>query len=136
MKILLHQILLLKIEKKIHQLVEKNQYFKEKTSLSNEYIQWKFADFEHLAEIINGKTIKLGDSKNNISISTLQRIFKKKDKQKEYVLKKKTKHSLASFLEYDTWEKLENHFIKLIIENIALDENLRKQISQTIAKKI
>ena len=36
MKILLHQILLLKIEKKIHQLVEKNQYFKEKTSLSNE----------------------------------------------------------------------------------------------------
>lgn len=80
--------------------------------------------------------MKWGGGKNNISTSTLQRIFGKKDTDKEYILKSKTKNIIALFLEYDSWENLETSIIQLIIDNITLDENLRNQISQTIAKKM
>ncbi|TAH30469.1 MAG: hypothetical protein EAZ06_03030 [Cytophagales bacterium] len=60
MKALLHQIVLIKIEKQIQKLVQKNQYLKNETILSNKYTEWKFTDFEQLSFIINSKTIEMG----------------------------------------------------------------------------
>ncbi|TAE68660.1 MAG: hypothetical protein EAZ85_13990 [Bacteroidetes bacterium] len=64
MKALLHQIVLLKIEKQIQKLVQKNQYLKNETNLSNKYTEWKFTDFEQLSSIISSKTIKMGGVKS------------------------------------------------------------------------
>ncbi len=121
----------MKIEKKVHKLLKgQNSIKPQNSNLYNEHPNWISSDFEYLSILIHNHT------KNEISGSTLQRMFGKKDTQKEYILKKKTKSIIALFLGYPTWEAMERYLIDMIIENINLDEVLREQISQTLCKKM
>jgi hypothetical protein len=135
MKFLLHQLLLLKVEKKIQKIIQEKKYkhLYTQSNLSQSYTHWAFSDYQQLAEIINSNTI-IGGGK--ISASTLQRISGVRNTPKKYTLKNKTKRTICLFLGYDTWESLTNYLMDLIIENIELDENLRTKIGQIIVKKI
>jgi hypothetical protein len=127
MKFLLHQLLLLKVEKKIQKIIQEKKYkhLYTQSNLSQSYTHWAFSDYQQLAEIINSNTI-IGGGK--ISASTLQRISGVRNTPKKYTLKNKTKRTICLFLGYDTWESLTNYLMDLIIENIELDENLRTKL--------
>jgi hypothetical protein len=59
MKFLLHQLLLLKVEKKIQKIIQEKKYkhLYTQSNLSQSYTHWAFSDYQQLAEIINSNTI-------------------------------------------------------------------------------
>lgn len=64
MNILLKELFLLKMEKKVHQLLQKEcKTLINTTRLSEHYKNWKLSDFENLSELINSKTMILGGVK-------------------------------------------------------------------------
>lgn len=135
MKILFQQIISSKIEKKIKKILSckenKNQLLR--PNLYQPSQDWKITDFECLAELINQVVLKTHYKK--ISVSTLQRIFGKKDKNTIFEMQTKTKNTITFFLDYENWESLENAFFNLLTQNILLDKEARIKISQILSEK-
>ncbi len=130
MKILVRQLIVFKIQKKVHKLLkEQNSIKVENTNLRNEHANWTSGDFEYLSILIHNQT------KSKINGATLQQMFEKKDAQKQYILQNKTKSIIALFLGYPTWEALERYLIELIMEAIVLDEKLEKQVIQMMTEQ-
>jgi DNA-binding transcriptional regulator YdaS (Cro superfamily) len=62
MKILLQNLLAIKIEKKTHKIIQKIEWkhLLTESNLSQSYTHWAFSDYQQLAEIINSNTIMGG----------------------------------------------------------------------------